>query len=258
MKKNHLKTLLIAIMVLAGANAYAQDVYTSVYSRTLSDWTTADVTAWGGNANLTVDPTYGLGFNPTQPSTAYTATQSFAIDNNSKIKYVVTWRTGNSTGRTNNYEYIQFGDKVRISYNSSYNYYLNTDGTSSATSPIVYNKNVANNAITIIFNTATKSVESFTFNGTPLTTMVTGTLDGNFNNISFGFVRGGSTSSWAYPNYLTAIDVSECTQAVTSKDYTINYQLNGTTISSSTGTLAVGAIIAAVPAITANGTNILP
>lgn len=88
MKKNHLKTLLIAIMVLAGANAYAQDVYTSVYSRTLSDWTTADVTAWGGNANLTVDPTYGLGFNPTQPSTAYTATQSFAIDNNSKIKYV--------------------------------------------------------------------------------------------------------------------------------------------------------------------------
>ena len=86
----------------------------------------------------------------------------------------------------------KIGDKVRISYNSSYNYYLNTDGTSSATSPIVYNKNVANNAITIIFNTATKSVESFTFNGTPLTTMVTGTLDGNFNNISFGFVCGGA------------------------------------------------------------------
>lgn len=118
---------------------------------------------------------------------------------------------------------------------------------------MLYYKGVQDYTITIIFNTATKSVESFNFNGTDLTSKVAGTLDGNFNNLSFGFVRGGSTSSWEYPNYLTAIDVSESKQTVTTKDYTINYQLDGTTISTNTGTLAVGSSIAAEPSITVDG-----
>jgi hypothetical protein len=254
MKKNYLKTMLAAALLMAGNGTMsAQDTYTSVYNRTASTWTADDVAAWGGNANLAVNDTYGLGFSTVKPGSAYSATQTFAVSENSKIKYEVTWRTGNSTGRTSNFEYIQFGDKVRLSYNSSYNFYLNTDGTSSATTQVLYYKGVQDYTITIIFNTATKSVESFNFNGTDLTSKVAGTLDGNFNNLSFGFVRGGSTSAWEYPNYLTAIDVSESKQTVTTKDYTINYQLDGTTISTNTGTLAVGSSIAAEPSITVDG-----
>lgn len=83
--------MLAAALLMAGNGTMsAQDTYTSVYNRTASTWTADDVAAWGGNANLAVSDIYGLGFNIKQPGSAYSATQTFAVSENSKIKYEVT------------------------------------------------------------------------------------------------------------------------------------------------------------------------
>ena len=258
MKKLYLNLMLLVCMMSMGINAWGQDEYTSVYSRaSVSEWTEADITDWGGNSNLVVNQTYGLGFNTTKPSAAYTATKTFSIEENSKIKYEIVWRTGNSTGRSSNFEFIQIGGNIRISYTSDYYYYLNTNGTSfieaENANRIQYNKNTADNSIIIVFNTATKQVESFTFNNIDLSSKVTGTLDGNFNTVTFGLQRGGSTSNWEYPNYLTSIAVSECQQTVSISSYTINYLLNDDVIFTSSNTMAIGAMVSAEQSLTVDG-----
>ncbi len=183
---------------------------------------------------------HGLYFNTTKPGSSYSAVKTFTIEDNSKVKYEVDWYTGNSTGRENNYEYIQFGDKIRISYNSSYFFYLNTDGTSSTTNKIKYYKGTATRPITIIFNTATSEVEAFTFDGVDLLSSVSGKLEGSFNTVTFGFQRGGSTANWAYPNGIEKITVSECKQSVESAAYTINYMCGDDTVASTESSSVVG------------------
>lgn len=254
MKKNYLRNLLVAgVLAMGTTGVYADDTYDEVYVRDASTWTATDAAAWSTSANIAVSDSYGLGFNPVNPTGSYEASQTFAVSENAKVKYVVMWRTGSSTARANNFEYIQFGDKVRLSYNSTYNYYLNVDGQSTAGVQFDNNRSVRDNAITIVFNTATKSVETFSFNGKDLTDKVTGTLDGDFNRVSFGFLRGGRGGNWEYPNYLKAITVSECKQEVSTRQYAINYVANGKTVANTEGELAVGATVMAEKAVVADG-----
>lgn len=250
------KTLLVAAGLLGGMNAWAEDTYEIVYTRaTVSSWGTTDIADWGGNSNLTVDAAHGLFFNPTKPGSAYLATKSFSIEENAKVKYEVSWYVGLSTGRSSNYEYIQFGDRVRISWNSNYFFYLNTDGVSSTDNPIgskgsntTYKK-----SISIIFDTAKKTVESFSFDGIDLSAKVVGTLNGNFNSLTFGFQRGGSTSNWSYPNGLETVTVSQCEQEVTSAGYTINYKLGENVVKTVSSSSTVGSQITADVAVNGEG-----
>lgn len=246
---------LAALLCVGGGNAYAADDYTQVYTRTATSWTEADKAEWGGNSNLTVDATYGLGFNTTNPGTSYSATKTFDISNNAKVKYSITWRTGNATGRNTNYEYLQIGN-IRISYNSYYKFYLDTDGKSSMTTEIAKMSNsVFDIPVELVYNTATKTVESLSFNGTDITSKVSGTIDGDFKAVTFGFERGGKGGNWAYPNYLTNITVSQLAQSVTTASYTINYTHGGKTLKTVTGETAVGATVSADKAIEVDGTR---
>ena len=245
---------LAALLCVGGGNAYAADDYTQVYTRTATSWTEADKADWGGNTNLTIDPTYGLGFNTKKPSTSYSATKTFDISNNAKIKYSITWRTGNSTARNTNYEYLQIGN-IRFSYNSNYKFYLNTDGKSSETTQISYYKGVSDIPIELTYNSATNTVESLTFNNTDITSKVSGIMSGDYQTVTFGFERGGSSGNWEYPNYLTNITVSQLEQAVTTAQYTINYTNGGNTLKTVTGETAIGATVSADKAIDVDGTK---
>lgn len=255
MKQNLLKTMLVGIAVLAGTvGAMAEDSYTEIYSRTTeyganNIWTENDIADWGGNSNLqlsvpteagSTDSYHGLWFNTTKPGSSYSATKSFDVTDNAKVKYEINWYFANSTGRTSNFEYIQIGDKIRFSYTSDYKLYLTTDGTSSQSGTVVLSgKGSYTKKIIAIINTATKSVESLSFDGTDYTEKMPATLDGSLNSISFGFVRGGATSNWAYPNGIQDITVSQCEQQVSTADYTINYNCDGSTVNTekATGTV---------------------
>jgi len=243
-------------MLCVGGSAWAQDTYETVYTRAaVSDWKETDKADWGGNSNLTIDATYGLYFNTTKPGSAYSATKSFEIEENAKVKYEVNWYTGNSTGRDSNYEYIKFGDKVCIGYNSNYRFYLSLTGSCAMTNDLSgsQNKTPGTSTITIIFNTATKKVESFFFRGTDITNKVADALEGNFNSLTFGLQRGGSTSNWGYPNGLVTVTVSQCKQTVSIANYTINYKLGDAVVKTVSSSSVVGAEIDADMAIDGEG-----
>jgi len=248
----HFTKKLALLSLLAGmcGSAWAEDTYEIVYSRALAEWTDADKTEWNASSAVEVNTTYGLGANAN--STATYVSQSFDVSDNAKIKYEVDWTYATATGRTNNWNWIQFGDKVRIAVNSSYNMQVSTDAGSSwnTTTLGYYKNNTFTKHIEIIFDTQLKKVESFSFDGTDYTSLVAGTLDGAFNTVSTGFVRGGSVS-WTLNNYITAITVSEAEQAEAAKvDYTVKYIYNDDVIKTVEGTEAIGSTISAESPIT--------
>ena len=225
MKKSLLKTMLVAIGMAAGTmGAGAQENYTQIYQRSTSDgtvWSEADITDWGGSEYLNISSDYGLGGDVNM---TYTSVKTFETTENAKVKYDVVWHMGSSTGRDNNFAWIQFGDAFRLSWSNGYRLYLNTNGASSRDNEIWSGSNqVYDQTISLTINTATRQVEEFLFNGENMTASATGVLEGNFNSVSMGFIRGGSVG-WTVPNFITSISVSECEQSVSTANYTVSFK----------------------------------
>lgn len=215
----------------------AEDAYTEIYSRSTTNWSKTDITDWGGNTNLNVDATKGLGFDI---NTTNSAEKTFTIADNSKIKYEISWTMGSQTNNNANYSYIQFGDNIRLSWGKDYYWFLDTDGKSSRTTQIGQGRNSTfTKKIEVIFNTASKNVEKITFDGTDLTNKMPASLTGSLNKVIFGFIRGGRVN-WTVPNYINSIKVSEAKQKVTTANYTINYKYNGNIISTTNSEGIVG------------------
>ena len=257
MKSITMKMLLVAVGLMGSVSVWADDEYTSVYSRSVTEWTTDDVssTEWvATNVTPTISTETGGGICCTgAPSGGYTVTKTFTIADNAKVKYEGVWTVNRVTGRDANYCYIQFGDKIRISVPNGGTFYLNTDGASSPTTTTGVSttvKNAVSYNYSIIINTATSTVESFTFGGKDLTSLVSGTISGNFNSFTIGYARSGSGSS---TNNLTSIAVSQCTQDVTNADYTINYKEGDNVVKTVSSTSVVDDVITAATAIDGEG-----
>ncbi len=243
-KITFLKSLFVAVCLLVGGNAWADDVYTSVYTRAaVGDWTTDDKTDWNASSAVEINTDNGLGANANL--TATYVNKSFAIGAGNKVKYEVDWVYATATGRTSNWNWIQFGDFLRIAVNSSYNMQVSTDGGSTwnATALGYYKNNTFTKHISLIINTANNTIESFLFDGTDYTSLVSGLYSGKtFNSVSTGFVRGGSVS-WTLANYIKTITVSQAEQSVSYADYTINYKSGGSIVKTVTGNVTVGTSI---------------
>lgn len=238
MRTNLFKSLLVAVMAVgAWGGVNAEDAYTEIYSRSTTNWSKTDITDWGGNTNLNVDATKGLGFDI---NTTNSAEKTFSIADNSKIKYEISWTMGSQTNNNANYSYIQFGDNIRLSWGKDYYWFLDTDGKSSRTTQIGQGRNSTfTKKIEVIFNTASKNVEKITFDGTDLTNKMPASLTGSLNKVIFGFIRGGRVN-WTVPNYINSIKVSEAKQKVTTANYTISYKYNGNIISTTNSEGIVG------------------
>lgn len=242
MRTNLFKSLLVAAMAIgAMGGVNAQDTYEEVYSRTT--WSETDVTDWGGNASLSINAEKGLGAEFTLNSSAY-AEKTFSINDNSKIKYEVSWVVGYGTGNNSNFTYIQFGDNIRLSWGKDYYTFLDTNGKSSRTTQVGTvgrNRIIYTKKIEIIFNTASNTVEKITVDNTDLTDKMPANIAGNMNKVQFGFSKGGGSKyTWTVPNYIKSIKVSEAKQKVTTANYTINYKYNGNIISTTNSEGIVG------------------
>lgn len=221
----------------------AQDTYEEVYSRTT--WSETDVTDWGGNASLSINADRGLGAEFALNTSAYTAyaEKTFSINDNSKIKYEVSWFITSSPADNANFAYIQFGDNIRLSWGNGYLFFLDTDGKSSRTTQIEKgaSRKEYTRKIEIIFNTASKTVEKITWNNTDLTDKMPANIAGNMNKVQFGFSKENSRKYiWTVPNYIKSIKVSEAKQKVTTANYTINYKYDGNIISTTNSEGIVG------------------
>lgn len=245
MRTNLFKSLLVAVMAIgAMGGVKAQDTYEEVYSRTT--WSETDVTDWSGNASLSINADNGLGAEFTLNSSAYTAyaEKTFSINDNSKIKYEVSWVVGSGTGTNSNFTYIQFGDNIRLSWGYDYCTFLDTNGKSSTTTKVGTkgaNHNIYTKKIEIIFNTASNTVEKITLDNTDLTDKMPTNIAGNMNKVQFGISKGDTKKwTWPLPNYIKSIKVSEAKQKVTTANYTINYKYDGNIISTTNSEGIVG------------------
>lgn len=220
--------LAISVSAFAGmavvANAATNTLYTAGTAET--PWT-ADLMAEWGNSDLILDKTNDrIKFEPTKPSKAYNATKTFTVSENSIVTYDIDWYTGNSTGRTSNYEYLQLGSSLRIGYNSSYNFYVSTDaGSTYDSTAIFYRKSLATANVTVTVDTSTNTITDFKFAGNDVTAYenVVLPVGTTYDSVTIGLQRGGSTSNWGYPNGIDEITVTEETQEVTTAKYTVKY-----------------------------------
>ena len=260
MKKTKLfKSLLVAAALCVGASAWADDVYETVYTRAaVSDWTSDDKTDWNASSAVEVSSTNGLGANANL--TATYVSKTFTIGSKYKVKYEVDWTFACATGRDVNWNWIQFGDFLRIGINSTYNMQVSTNAGSTwnATALAKYSNNTFTKHIEVIFDTQYNTIELFKWDGEDKTSLVEGTYNNaTFNKVSTGFVRGGSVS-WTLANYITTITVSQAEKAAAeAANYTINYIYDNTTIKSETGEGDAGAQITAEKVITVDGVKYL-
>ena len=233
---------LLLLCLMGTVVAWAEDTYESVYTHALADWTSDDITAWSGSNAVEVSTTYGLGANANL--TATYVSKSFIIGEKYKVKYEVDWTFATATGRTGNYNWIQFGSFLRLGINSSYNMQLSTDAgaTWNATTLGYYSNGTYTKHIEVIFNTKKGVVEKLSFDGTDYTSLASGKFStATFNTVSTGFIRGGSVS-WTLANYITNIAVSQAapSEEDTEVAYTVNFKYNNTIISSIDDTAEAG------------------
>ena len=246
MKQIYLKAIAMVCMVMGSLGMWAQDEYTEIYKRALADWTADDLTDWNAGSGVTADATNGIG--AAANSTATYVTKTFAVGDNSKIKYEVDWTFQAATGRDVNWNWIQFGSFLRVAINSTYNLQVSTDaGTSwKGTLESSFANSTFTRHIEVVFDVQTKMLESFKYNGQDKTDLVAGTYNNaTFNTVSTGFIRNGSVN-WTLNNYIQAITVSEAEKSAAAEaTYAINYTFEGNTVYSEEGTSVEGATIEA-------------
>lgn len=220
----------------------AKDIYNSEDVETTGGWTLE-----GSTTGVTASIDSGLklnGDNGSNKSQAFTFNKAMNVSSNTSILHLTAdWdysknRGGNSTTGDTYYSFFRIGD-VEIRYTGKNNKVITVcNGTSveRATGANAYYEADAYANISITINQATHAV-SYTIklyksstDESPLEISNTeGTTGNNVTyNLSTGFslANGGSAITETIRNIL----VTEEAQSVTNYGYTVNYQLNGTTI----------------------------
>lgn len=240
MKKNLLKTMLVATALTMGVNAWAQNV---VYERggAGTAWSSADLAAWEATQtegiSLTVDNNSLLisvsksseGGKVGEYTTAIPTTGSSSL-----LTYTVKWNPGNATGKNDSSRgYIKFGD-VEFRY---YGQNKVAHAVIGDTDNIIggWNRNTEV-TLTVTVNQATGLV-SYDWGGTT-GTGVTKTA-GQFTSFTLGY--GGTVPNWENQVRLSELSIVEKEQSVSTATYTVKFMCDGKEIKeASTRTGVVG------------------
>lgn len=210
---------------IASTTAYGNT--TAIYEKGTATipWSNADLTDWtqAGTdiASLALDSENGrIWYNATQPTGGYSATKTFSnIADDALVTYDVDWHFGSAVARDGNFEYVQFGDKLRIGWTNGYVTWVSTDGgttwndnDSDGTTDSIFtgaNTTYTKN-IKVIFDTKTNTIKSFKFDGNEISAYTDYSLEGAaFDSVTFGFQRSGAAPAWAVPNGIDRIRVSQ-------------------------------------------------
>lgn len=210
-------------------------------------WAEADLADWTqtgkDTAALQFDENNGrVWYNPIKPGTPeYSATKKIeGIADDAVVSYDVDWYFSASTGRNSNFEYIQFGDKLRIGAltdgQGSYYVLASTDGGTSydgmttidSTTTLdetkcllKIDKNTTTKNINVIFDKKANTIKSLTFDGKVFSAYTDYKLpDGaEIDSVIFGLQRGGGTSDWEYPNGIDKIRVAQFIEGEEAPDF---------------------------------------
>ncbi|MCD8180132.1 MAG: Ig-like domain-containing protein [Firmicutes bacterium] len=175
-------------------------------------------------------------YNPTQPGAEYYATKTFdalqSVD--SLITYDVDWYFGSAVNRDGNFEYIQFGDYLRIGWTNGYVTWVSTDGgktwidsdeDGTADSIFTGSNTTYTKNIKVIFDPSAKQIKAFYFDGSLILSDYTYSDSTEFtiediDSVTFGFTRGGQPPAWEVPNGIDSIKVTQFIEGEETPDFT--------------------------------------
>lgn len=176
-------------------------------------WSNADVSDWKHTGDLKLDSENGrILYDPEKPSVEYSASKNFNLSNDAIITYDVDWYFRNAINREGNYSYIRFGSNFLLKW-SLYNVNVSTDGGTTwseslfkGANEVDYTKNIK-----LVIDAATKTIKSFSFDGSEISSYTNYTLpqDADIKSVTFGFNRIGGTDPWKYFNGIQKIRVSQ-------------------------------------------------
>jgi len=229
-------------------------------------WSASDIAtgAWVASAGTaSIDAEKGLKVAQQRGSAKATNTDQMAITENAIVTIDAVWNTGYASGGSGENNAFTIGNNIEVrayTYDQKGCVYIN--GSEYAAISNACGKNNGNRendpwTIHIVINTATNKITAFTILGANGTNKATYTLDGEislasgttYNSLSLAHNRTKGNNA-AEACYLTSILVKEEAQVVATADYTINYNFEGATIKSESGSSIVGATISATLPLT--------
>ena len=265
MKKFTIKSLLIAAALCLGTSAWAQET-TVLYERGTAEraWTETDMKDFTGTVPTLTE--YGAYLSSRNSTTR--ATKTIEPVKNSIINIEATWLGMSNTGRTfaqGNASFFRFGniyvlenDQDKASAYSLTPFSSSNHTTFTFTGKTYRNYDVATQKWYVIkmeINTANKTLNylriySSADEKNPLVEVTDQLLsDPDYKTIEFGYIKSGRVST-TQEEYLKSIKVSQTTQVVPTKKYTINYKFGEKTIDTTSGELAVGGTVETKTVIT--------
>ena len=174
-------------------------------------WSESDIEDWTvtGGQTLQYDAKNGMmGFNTRKPGSSYSATKDFGTEPGALITYDMDWDFGLSP--RDGYEYLQIGDNLRLSWDTSYKVLMKTktdnswaDYSAAGTMFQGKNSEMYEKNIHIVIDSAANTVKNFKFGGTEYD--LSNLNISSPGSVSFGFECLSNTNNWDYPNYLKNI-----------------------------------------------------
>ncbi len=262
MKKTLLKTLLVAVGLCVGANAWAQ---TTLYEKgtTGNDWSDADLTDWvvdsdhgttakkdetGSVTNVTSSivsnkltfNSFGYSYNETKGTTdynttaakAYSFTKSITTEDNTILKLTADWAGGGATGtNSRTCHTFTFGDIAFTLYGSSGGAFLKIGSAdaiqiiANANNTSTYRNSVWHIELTV--NQSTNVVQyslstSALNSGMAVTGNGTTESAGSFNGVSIALVND-KTPNWSLSQTLNSIKITEEEASSTARGINVNF-----------------------------------
>ena len=242
MKKNLLKSVLLALMVLVGGNAWAQTTTLLEYGTENVAWTAENLAEWTAGGTPTITDGYvGITGGNGSYATSITTTPT----ENAIINVQAVWRGRSNTGRqfsNGNGSYFRFGNIVVAQNDQTQKHGYTFKGlddmanvTQFAASP--YRQDIANLPWLLIemeINTASNTVKSLTVKSEDGATTYASVSDivlenADYTTIAFGYRKSGSVST-SNAEQLKSVKITQTVQAVETANYTVKFVCNGTEV----------------------------
>ena len=242
------KTLLIAAGLGVGSSAWSAP--TTIYTRSLTDWSSDDITTTDGTVNkwyknassLTVDATYGLRVAASQNTTG-TATLTTSHTDNTIVTLDAVWNSGHSNSDSNTpHCYFSFGDltitQTVDTRKRGTSYTINGKTTTLSTS---YTENYNALTIHLVVNSYSNEITEFyiKFGETTLAQFSDLTSDndhfpvGTIYNKVVMTAQSPSNRSQTTENFMTSLTIAEEAQDLDVKAITLKYEdTEGSSLSS--------------------------
>ena len=239
MKKNLLKSMLVAVMTVMASSAWAQTSTLLEYGTADVAWTTDNLAEWTAGGNPTIKDGY---VEITGGNGGYATSKTIEPTANAIINVQAVWRGRSNTGRDfskGNGSYFRFGNIIVAQNDQDKKHGYGFTGLENMASVTTftagnYRVDIENCTWLLIeaeINTASNTLTSFTIKSEDGTTTYASAenvalSNADYTTVAFGYQKGSSVST-ANAEDLKSVKITQTVQVVETADYTVKYVCDG-------------------------------